>query len=603
MRAPGRIPRMVIVGALGIAMGVLLGVSLRTPTTTPAGSHLSHAKRAVDADAHHRVHNGDLHQPSKSLGVYVGKNVSKNGSVLLGGFGQEPSSHWLEIVPRRHFPAGTTTPVGVTSRADYPGKLIRIPQARHTNRYITSDYSEFAGFPAPLTNGGLNEYGVAARDIWSPTKKRLLKLTKNPQTGPNYSDLSRIAMERARTARQAVLILGRLINKYGYSTYGGNSHLFADKKEGWIFIDYGGSRGLWAAERLGPNDVRVSYPGYLDPFPLNFRHHRDKYLASPNLVKFAVHHGWWKRAGHHNFDVQKIYGAIQPNHLMKSQIHPYGMNDQARMEREVRGLGPVSVSDMLSYIRDPRWSHDRAGYGQVAQLYDHRHRMLNALWVAVTTAATTPYVPIFIGARNVPPEYKQHRYLTHDSASTFLASDDAALEATEYATRTFKRLLYFTCDHPRTFLKPVTAELEHFEKRELAQQPRLHHRVRALLDRGRTRRARSLLTRYDKHHLLAGLKLGDRLVNAVEQQTRSRWGIQMPKGHKHPGETMRPESQSMNLGKGDSIVTCYRKGIDHYPRRHGSYHNLVGKIFHEHGHHGYRHGHHHRNRHRHHEHR
>ena len=71
------------------------------------------------------------------------------------------------------------------------------------------NYSSFAGFPAPLTNGGLNEHHVAARDIWSPSRKELRAMTPRPQTGLNYSDLSRIALERARTAREAVAQFGQ----------------------------------------------------------------------------------------------------------------------------------------------------------------------------------------------------------------------------------------------------------------------------------------------------------------------------------------------------------------------------------------------------------
>jgi dipeptidase len=222
--------------------------------------------------------------------------------VLLGGWGDEPSSHWLEVVPRRHFPEGATTTVGVTGRARFPGELMEIPQARETAKYITSNYSEYAGFPAPLTNGGLNEHGVAARDVWSPTINRLLDMTPNPQRGPNYSDLARIAMERATTAREAVEIVGGLIDKYGYSTYGGNSHLFADRNEGWVFINYGGGQGLWAAERLGPDEVRVSYPGYLNPFPLDYKNHPEEYLASDNFIDFAVEQGWFDPQGHDTFD-------------------------------------------------------------------------------------------------------------------------------------------------------------------------------------------------------------------------------------------------------------------------------------------------------------
>jgi dipeptidase len=180
-----------------------------------------------------------------SYAIYVGKNLTSDGSVFIGGTGDEPSSHWLEIVPRKNHTASETISVGVTKEANYPGELIEIPQVPVTAKYITMNYSEYLGFPAPLTNGGLNEYGVAARDVWSPSRQDLAKMTPNPQHGPNYSDLSRIAMERAHTAREAVEIVGQLIDKYGYSTYGGNSHMFADSQEGWVLIDFAGGKGLW----------------------------------------------------------------------------------------------------------------------------------------------------------------------------------------------------------------------------------------------------------------------------------------------------------------------------------------------------------------------
>lgn len=180
-----------------------------------------------------------------SYGIYVGKNCTAEGSVFLAGYGDEPSGHWLEIVPRREYPAGTMIKVGATNKARYPGELIEIPQVRLTAKYITMNYSAFAGFPAPLTNGGLNEHHVAARDIWSPSREELRKRTPNPQRGLNYSDLSRIVMERAKTAREAARIVGDLIDQYGYATYGGNSHLFADANEGWVLINFAGGKGLW----------------------------------------------------------------------------------------------------------------------------------------------------------------------------------------------------------------------------------------------------------------------------------------------------------------------------------------------------------------------
>ena len=70
------------------------------------------------------------------------------------------------------------------------------------------NYTSYAGFPAPLTNGGLNEHQVAIRDVWSPSRPELVAMTPEDQTGPNYSDLAPLAMERASSAREAVQIMG-----------------------------------------------------------------------------------------------------------------------------------------------------------------------------------------------------------------------------------------------------------------------------------------------------------------------------------------------------------------------------------------------------------
>ena len=96
-----------------------------------------------------------------SYSIYVGKNRTADGSVLLGGSGDEVSSHWLEVVPRRQYAPGTTLQVGVDETANMPGRFIDIPQARETYRYLTMNYSDYEGFPPPITNGGMNEHNVA----------------------------------------------------------------------------------------------------------------------------------------------------------------------------------------------------------------------------------------------------------------------------------------------------------------------------------------------------------------------------------------------------------------------------------------------------------
>jgi hypothetical protein len=72
---------------------------------------------------------------------------------------------------------------------------MKILQAPHTFRYLSMEYSGFEGFPAPLTNGGVNEKGAAVRDISAQNRDDLIVMTSNPQTGLQYSDLARIVIE------------------------------------------------------------------------------------------------------------------------------------------------------------------------------------------------------------------------------------------------------------------------------------------------------------------------------------------------------------------------------------------------------------------------
>ena len=204
-----------------------------------------------------------------SYGIYIGNEYTESGDAYLAGYGDEPSSHWLEIFPRKNYKANDLISVGVSHTADMPGKPIEIPQINHTSRYIAVNYSYYKGVPAPITNGGLNEYGVAVRDIWSPSRVELVNMTPKDQTGLNYSDLARLILERTRSAREGVELIGSLISKYGESSYGGNSHIVADANEAWIVIQFSGGQGLWAAERLSSRSIRVSRPGYIEEIPIN----------------------------------------------------------------------------------------------------------------------------------------------------------------------------------------------------------------------------------------------------------------------------------------------------------------------------------------------
>ncbi|OEU90486.1 peptidase U34 [Streptomyces abyssalis] len=492
-------------------------------------------------------------QPDKSFAAYVGKNRSSNGHTMLGGFGHEPSSHWMEVVPAQDHPKGSEITVGSTGEADMPGKLTKIPQARHTYRYLTSNYSEFTGMPAPLTNGGLNEKGVAARDVWSNSRKELLDMTPKDQTGPQYSDLSRIAMERAGSAREAVEILGDLIDTHGYTTYGGNSHLFADAEEGWVLVEYAGGKGLWAAERLGPDDIRVSYPGYIKEFPTDAVEGKNPdFMGSENLVSFAEKKGWYDPSEDKTFNLQKVYQEPFP-----TKSFPVGKNADPKdpapyrnpvsLEKEFAGLGKVRLQDMMRIVRDPRWSDDRSGYGQVAELDpglpDPR---LATLWTAPTAAVTAPYIPVAIGTGELPVEYTQHRYMTAGASAEYLDPEYAEQEATESATQTFKRLMYATCARPRLYLGDVTAAFEGFEAQQIKDWKQVQGKAEAAPDR-----TADILTGYTNEQALDGLRLGNHLLDDILSRSRAaKGGLREPGTGETPdddGSTASARSRPMGL--------------------------------------------------------
>ena len=476
--------------------------------------------------------------PSKSYGLYVGKELTASGDTLLAGSGEEVSSHWLEIVPRQEHGPDETIEVGVTEDASIPGELTEIPQVAETNRYITMNYSDYEGFPAPLTNGGLNDQGVAIRDIWSTSREELIEMTPTPQRGPQYSDLARIALERAGSAREAVEIIGSLIDEHGYSTYGGNSHMIADEDEAWVMIQAAGGEGIWAAERLGPDEVRVSYPGYIGEMPEDYQESED-FMGSDNLFSFAEEEGWYDGEGAFNF--HEVYGD-QSVELRSGSKYL----SQAELEEELQEMAPdVTVKDMMDKICDERFVDDESGYGQVARIRnDLPHPDLATLWVAPTGSITAPFIPWRMSTEEVPPEYGEHRYLTKDSPSTFLAPDYLDQEATEFAGRTFKRLMYHTCGHPDEFLPEVTEALDAFEQESLGERSSVEQTATALYDAGEDGLAREYLTEQSTTRAMEGLELGNALLGSIEARAELLYGIDEPEG------------DEINAASNDETVNC-----------------------------------------------
>ncbi|KAH7000425.1 peptidase family C69-domain-containing protein [Ilyonectria destructans] len=478
-----------------------------------------------------------------SYAFYVGKNLTADGSVLVGGTGEEVSSHWLQLFPERDHASNATITVGVTKDATIPGELIQIPQVNHTFRYLSMEYSDFEGFPAPLTNGGLNEKGVAVRDVWADNRQELIDMTPTPQHGLQYSDLARVVMERASTAREGVEIIGDLIAKYGEATYGGNSHLIADKDEGWVVWEMAGGEGLWAAQRLGPNEVKVLYPGYIEDFPVDFAD-SDDFMGSENIVSFAVEQGWWSSDSGEPFNIFDVYGPQDPRYTARDGGYKY--MSQAALENATLAMAPVTEEDLIERVRDYRIDDDESGYGQVVRLRAGIDKDLLRIWVAPTGSVAAPFVPWWLGVQSIPPEYGEHRYLTTGASGSFLNPDYQFQEASIFAGRVFKRILYYMCSAPNTYLPIVHTMFKGFEEQSRTQVSEwVEKSARALISHGQRKAAQKLLTFYSHARAADALQMGRTMAESLDGYIKLTGQWRNPKG-----------SEINDAGEGAETVNC-----------------------------------------------
>ena len=163
-------------------------------------------------------------------------------------------------------------------------KVGEIPQVSHTYRYFYCGYS-FMNEKGVAIGESTFSQGNYATDTGKQIMKDLLEDTWGIIDCFAAQD---IALERASTAREAVQIMGDLVNKYGW--YGAGEIMdITDGNEVWVAEFYG--RDLWAAVRVPDDSVFVgANVGILRDLDLT---DTKNVMYSPNLVKFAVEKGWY----------------------------------------------------------------------------------------------------------------------------------------------------------------------------------------------------------------------------------------------------------------------------------------------------------------------
>ncbi|MDR1653335.1 MAG: C69 family dipeptidase [Prevotellaceae bacterium] len=111
----------------------------------------------------------------------------------------------------------------------------------------------------------------------------------------DYGSLMYIALERAKTAREAIKIMTGLVAEYGYYSEG-ESFSIADPNEVWILEMVGkgaGSKGaVWVAQRI-PDDCVSAHANQARITQIQFSD-KENCIYSPDVVEFARKKGLFK---------------------------------------------------------------------------------------------------------------------------------------------------------------------------------------------------------------------------------------------------------------------------------------------------------------------
>lgn len=323
-------------------------------------------------------------------------SIVKEGLTLFGkNSDREPDeAQNIRIIPRRKH--SHTDIVKCT--------YISIPQVSETARVLLCQ--PFWMFGAEM---GANEHGVVIGNEAIFTKE---KPAKKGLTG---MDLVRLALERSHTARQALEIIIKLLEKYGQGGNCGyrfklkymNSFIIADKKEAYVLETV---KRWWAWKKI--NDTwSISNVISLQ---------QDYDECSEGLIKNAVDKGYCKSQNDFNF--RKCYS---------DKFMTWAANGIIREKRSrellEKNKNQFSVKNFIDILRDhgnnSQWTPHKGPGGTLclhaADSLFRRTQTVCSLVASIgkennfyyTTGASnpclSPYFPVFYYNTEVPKEYKE----------------------------------------------------------------------------------------------------------------------------------------------------------------------------------------------------
>lgn len=250
--------------------------------------------------------------------IGAGKNATTDGSVITSHT-DCCSECRVHVVPGKTYPPGAEAPVywGMVyfgkedpragkELGDYGTVIGKIPQTQQTFTYFHTGYSQ------------INEHQLAIGESTCRQKDALNVAFVEGVTEQimTVEQAQIFALQRCRTAEEAVKLIGELVEKYGFlpSCGGAEALCIADPEELWVMEilsvgpewtrDSGKPGAIWAARRV-PDDHIVVIPNYVRIREIDAA--SPDFLVSPNYLQEAIDRGWHDPESGQPFIWQEAY--------------------------------------------------------------------------------------------------------------------------------------------------------------------------------------------------------------------------------------------------------------------------------------------------------
>jgi dipeptidase len=264
--------------------------------------------------------------------IVVGKKASADGSVITSHTGACDECR-VYVVPAQTFEKGTMAPVfyglqDVRKPLGTYGEVIGyIPQVEKTYAYFHTGYSQ------------MNEHQLAIGES-TMSQRDELKINRGEGEQIMTVEMAQLfALQRCTKARDAVILIGNLMDTYGFLPSCGpesEALCIADPHEVWVMEVFsvgpgwtresGKSGAIWAAQRV-PDDHVAIVPNWSIIKKID-ADDEDNFIVSGNYKQFAIDNDWYDPSTDGPFIWQNVYApiprewAVNRFYLFFSQVAP-----------------------------------------------------------------------------------------------------------------------------------------------------------------------------------------------------------------------------------------------------------------------------------------